>query len=100
MSRSLGFLLSMIGPEILDSVERCGSTHDGVWSEDYCFMVLLFGDHCSIVLLCMRLLLVKYLLSGGLFGRHTWRQHTRLLFDSFGCLDRQDCVYKYVVARS
>ena len=64
-------------------------------------IVLLFGGYCSIVLLSTRLLLVKYLLSGGLFSRHTRRQHTRLLFDSVGrCLDRQDCVYQYVVSRS
>ena len=69
--------------------------------EVYCFIVLLFGGYCSIVLLSTRLLLVKNLLSGGLFSRHTRRQHTRLLFDSVGrYLDRQDYVYKHVVARS
>ena len=55
-------------------------------------MVLLFycsASHYSIVLL-----------SGGLLSRNTRRKHTRLLFDSVGCLDRQDCVYKHVVARS
>ena len=49
---------------------RCGSADDGVRLEVYCFIVLLFGGHCSIVLLSTRLLLVKYLLSGGLFSRH------------------------------
>ena len=66
-------------------------------------ILLLFycsASHCSIVLLSMRLLLVKYLFSGGLLSRNTRRQHTRLLFDSVGCLDGQDCVYKHVVARS
>ena len=63
-------------------------------------IVLLFYYSAVIVLLSRRLLLVKYLLSGGLFSRYTRRQHTRLLFDSVGCLDRQDCVYKHVVAHS
>ena len=80
---------------------RCGSAHDGVWSEVYCFIVLLFSGHCSIVPLSTRLLLVKYLLSGGLFSRHIRRQHMILLFDSVGgCLDRQDRVYKHIVACS
>ena len=66
-------------------------------------IVLLFycsASHCSIVLLSTPLLLVKYLLSGGLLSRNTRRQHMRLLFDSVGCLDGQDCVYKHVVVRS
>ena len=58
------------------------------------------ASYCSIVLLSTCVLLVKYLLPGGLLSRYMRRQHTRLLFDSVGCLDRQDCVYKHIVARN
>ena len=59
-------------------------------------IVLLF--HCSAVIVplfhCLRVyLLVKYLLSGGLFSRHTRRQHTRLLFDSVGGVSIGRIVY-------
>ena len=72
---------------------HCGSAHDSVWSEVYCFIFLLFGGHCSIVPLSTRLLFIKNLLSVGLFSRHTRRQHTRLLFNSVGGVSIGRIVY-------
>ena len=88
---------------------RCGSAHDGVWLEVYCFIVLLFYCLAVIVLLfyCLRVYcgLSTYCLAAYSVGTHrgSTRDYCSTLWGgvSIGrCLDRQDCVYKHVVARS